>query len=724
METYDGASKKPFKAHGLLNKSQLKLASYIKANKDVTLQGTKRFTDKSGEYYLKNINLQNRKQFPNSTKTNSLNNPQNLENILNGNIGKIRRRASKIVTLLPENSLTPIPKKEGINKTGIANGYGKKELNDAQRTAVFIRRLEYSTSMKKQMDEGKNMKNHVRKIQLIQEWWKTMFKIIKLQKNMRGFLFRKKLMNNLEHQEKLLQFITEFDNIYNYHLYRHFMDNLKKKRDYEKAKLMEKCEDFNDKLDNLERLHNMKNFKKCFEKWKDAAKKKKQEDLENLCKTINDVYKRAALRRNKDTFDTIRDKTKSEEDKLNDKAKDFMEMRARKNLFDGLHRPIKFKKKLKKVKDKVDNRNKKDFLDRLKKMADTGKFVNKVDDVINKRNDKINDDAKKEFLDKLKELRDNAKLNDAFKKWKDLCDDMKNANKIVTKLKRYQQNELKKKAEEEKKKFAISSGVNDFELIPEKKEEPNQISAQSDLNIEAKPKPVFETAVQNFSLIAPDKFEFGEPIEKNKKVDNSQINDQFNDLLKKNMVKKLNDILSKAEKAADDKNKKNVLDKLKKINDIARAVKILDHFTKEKPLKDTVDNLKDKKNAFDKLKKNADNQKALEDLNKILEKKLKQKFMDNLKKNNEAEKGLEKLNKILGDNLKKDFMDKLKKLTNISKGADALDDFINNKLRKEAFDTLKKNNKICLNTDKLEKLLTNKLKKKFLDRLENEEKPK
>ena len=724
METYDGASKKPFKAHGLLNKSQLKLASYIKANKDVTLQGTKRFTDKSGEYYLKNINLQNRKQFPNSTKKNSLNHPQNLENILNGNIGRIRRRASKIVTLLPENSLTPIPKKEGINKTGIANGYGKKELNDAQRTAVFIRRLEYSTSMKKQMDEGKNMKNHVRKIQLIQEWWKTMFKIIKLQKNMRGFLFRKKLMNNLEHQEKLLQFITEFDNIYNYHLYRHFMDNLKKKRDYEKAKLMEKCEDFNDKLDNLERLHNMKNFKKCFEKWKDAAKKKKQEDLENLCKAINDVYKRAALRRNKDTFDTIRDKTKSEEDKLNDKAKDFMEMRARKNLFDGLHRPIKFKKKLKKVKDKVDNRNKKDFLDRLKKMADTGKFVNKVDDVINKRNDKINDDAKKEFLDKLKELRDNAKLNDAFKKWKDLCDDMKNANKIVTKLKRYQQNELKKKAEEEKKKFAISSGVNDFELIPEKKEEPNQISAQSDLNIEAKPKPVFETAVQNFSLIAPDKFEFGEPIEKNKKVDNSQINDQFNDLLKKNMVKKLNDILSKAEKAADDKNKKNVLDKLKKINDIARAVKILDHFTKEKPLKDTVDNLKDKKNALDKLKKNADNQKALEDLNKILEKKLKQKFMDNLKKNNEAEKGLEKLNKILGDNLKKDFMDKLKKLTNISKGADALDDFINNKLRKEAFDTLKKNNKICLNTDKLEKLLTNKLKKKFLDRLENEEKPK
>jgi len=43
-------------------------------------------------------------------------------------------------------------------------------------------------------------------------------------------------MNNLEHRDKLYQLVTEFDNIYNYHLFRIFMDNLKKKRDYEKAK--------------------------------------------------------------------------------------------------------------------------------------------------------------------------------------------------------------------------------------------------------------------------------------------------------------------------------------------------------------------------------------------------------------------------------------------------------------------------------------------------------
>ena len=273
IEISDGANKKPFRGLGLLNKSQLKLASYIKQNKNVTLEGTKRFMDKSGEYYLKNIQLQNKKR---DNKRKSLNKPLNLENCLKKrDFNKIKRKASKIVTLLPENSLTPIPKKKGVKDNNVANIYDKKELDEAQRTAVFIRRMEYSTSMKRQIVEDKNAKEFGKKIGLIQQWWKAMFKIIKLQKNLRGFFFRKKLMNTLDHQEKLLQFITEFDNIHSYHLYKQFMENLKKKRDYENSKLMEKCEDFNEKLDNLEKMHNYKNFKNCFEKWKTDTKNKR-----------------------------------------------------------------------------------------------------------------------------------------------------------------------------------------------------------------------------------------------------------------------------------------------------------------------------------------------------------------------------------------------------------------------------------------------------------------
>jgi hypothetical protein len=89
---------KPFNKNGLLNKSQLKLASYIEKNKDITLIGTKRFTDKSGEYYLKNIQLQNKQKDPNPSKKMSLNKPQNLENCFNRDINKIKRKATKIVT--------------------------------------------------------------------------------------------------------------------------------------------------------------------------------------------------------------------------------------------------------------------------------------------------------------------------------------------------------------------------------------------------------------------------------------------------------------------------------------------------------------------------------------------------------------------------------------------------------------------------------------------------
>ena len=357
----------------------------------------------------------------------------------------------------------------------MANGYGKKELNDAQRTAVFIRRLEYATSMKKQMDKGKNLKNNEKKIELIQQWWKTMHKIIKLQKNMRGFLFRKKLMNNLEHQEKLLKFITDFDNIHNYHVYKQFMDNLKAKRDYEKAKLMEKFEDFNDKLDNLEKLRDKKNFKNCFDKWKNDTKKQKKNDLDNLANKLNDVLKNRINKNNLDILRDIRDKTKSEEDKLNDKAKEFQEKSAKKKFLNDLIKPHRLNKILSKVKDDIDDRHKKDVLDKLKNNDDLSKAGDKlkkiledkmkknalddlktmdfVDDVINNHNDKVNDDAKKDLLDKLKDINDKNKLRDKLKKWKDLNDEMKNRDKIINKLKRYKQNELKKKLNKKKINF-------------------------------------------------------------------------------------------------------------------------------------------------------------------------------------------------------------------------------------------------------------------------------
>ena len=525
------------------------MASYIKQNKDVTLQGTKRFTDKSGEYYLKNVQLQNSQRDPHSHKKMSLNNPQNLENCLNKNIDRIKRKASRIVTLLPENSLTPIPKKDGRN-TGMADRYGKKELKDAERTAVFIRRMEYATSMKRQMDEDKNLKNQAKKIALIQEWWKTMYKIIKLQKNMRGFLFRKKLMNNLEHQEKLLQFITEFDNIHSYHLYKQFMDNLKKKRDYENSKLMEKCEDFNEKLDNLEKMHNLKNFKDCFQKWKDNTKQKRKEALDDLAKKLNDLLANKLHNIKKDSMDEIKNKAKSEDDKLNDKIKEFQDKHAKNKFMKDLIRAHRLNKMLNNIKNKLDDKNKRDALEKLKQKNDIERAGDKLKKMMdnNLKRKAWNDMKTMDFVNKLDDL---IRL------------------KILNKLKRHKLNELRKKEEQEKNKLMISSGVNDIEIKSNKEHDNNKprssqifMSDPNNINILAQPnqkKPELALSGQNFSLIPSEviKFEFAEPFTTSDKLQMQPLEDQLENVDK--YLKNPEEYLLQS--------RKNMLDKLEKDND-------------------------------------------------------------------------------------------------------------------------------------------------------------
>ena len=589
IEISDGANKRPFRGVGLLNKSQLKLASYIKQNKNVTLEGTKRFMDKSGEYYLKNIQLQNKRK-DNNRK--SLNKPQNLENCLNKkDFNKIKRKASKIVTLLPENSLTPIPKKKDVKDNTLANQLRKKELDEAKRTAVFIRRMEYSTSMKRQQNEdNKSMKEQAKKIALIQNWWKTMFKVIKIQKFMRGFIFRKKLMKNLEHQEKLLQSITEFDNTFCYIIFKRFMDNLKEKIDYEKAKLMEKCEDFNEKLDNLEKMHNYKNLINCFKKWKDDTKENKKQALDNLANKLKDILSKKEKEDKKNVLDKIKEKGDDEENKLNDKINNFKENQAKKKFFNDL-----------------------------------------------KKLHKLNKDLKNKEI-----------LKDNINNWKNINDEINKRKKILDKLKRFKENELKKKKEENRKKLVISSRINYFEVLSDKKNQENNndnlptnkenqifISPQNEFNFLMEPQKKFLLSKNNqsFSLIAPEniKFKKGEPLNKSKKLDNHIViqldnvisflknkeneKEKENDIIilrKKNSLitikskdndkdkklkdacNKLNEILEKAKDESDKKLKKYSLNRFKRYDNLVKLSQKLEDFIHKKLKKDTIDNLKPK----------------------------------------------------------------------------------------------------------------------------------
>ena len=577
----------------------------------MTLEGTKRFMDKSGEYYLKNIQLQNKRK---DNKRKSLNKPLNLENCLNKkDINKIKRKASKIVTLLPENSLTPIPKKKGVKEDNVANIYDKKELDEAQRTARFIRRMEYSTSMKRQKIENKNMKEQAKKIGLIQQWWKAMFKIIKLQKNLRGFLFRKKLMNNLEHQEKLYQFINEFDNILSYHLYKQFMDNLKKKRDYENSKLMEKCEDFNEKLDNLEKMHNYKNFKDCFKKWKEDTKNKRKQALEHLINKLENILENKKKEEKKNAFDKLIENIKEKETRLNDKINQFREKQAMKKFFNDL---------IKMHKEKQDLKN-------------------------------------KEIMRKY------------LIKWKNVVDDMNKRKKIIEKLKRYKENEIKKKKEEEQNKLVISSGINDFEVLTDNKNLDNEspkdnkifISPQNEINILMEPqkKLLLSQNYQSFSLIASDsiKFKFSEPAKNSPKLNNNfliQLDNVENiikniekekeekDLINKKKCKddalnKLMEILEKAQNESDKEIKRQVLDKLNRNINMGKLAKILDDYFKKRAEKDKNIEVRE---SFHFLKK-YENENTFKQI-LLISKQYDEEIKDEKEKENENEKSEDNLN--------------------------------------------------------------------------------
>ena len=444
---------KPFNKTGLLNKSQLKLASYIEKNKDITLIGTKRFTDKSGEYYLKNVQLQKKqdKQGPLSKKL-SLTHPQNLDNCfnkLNGNINKIKRNATKIITILPENSLTPIPVKERNSVRGIAQTFDKKQYENAERVAVFIRRMEYSNGMKSHFRTQKKNMIYLNKIIFLQEWWKTMYKILVIQKNIRGFLFRKNLMKILEHQENILKFITTFYNIHGFHLYRTFFDNLKKICDEIKSKKIEMLEDFSEKMEKIEYFNKLRKLRKFLRRWKNAIKYMINKEKADLFRKY--FLKKKGIKGLK--INIIRKLINDVLGKKNNNNK--------KNIIDEIYNNKNLEKVLKALKIllKADKNNNNKIKSEIYKRLKIFYFMNIISN-IKKRIDNIH---KKLAIKKLKKLYSFFKKKSALKRWKKIVD----LHKILHNLKAKKQKEIENNKNMMRKAFMDWKMFNEFKNILE-----------------------------------------------------------------------------------------------------------------------------------------------------------------------------------------------------------------------------------------------------------------
>ena len=174
------------------------------------------------------------------------------------------------------------------------------------------------------------------------------------------------------------------------------------------------------------------------------------------------------------------------------------------------------------IKNKLGDKNKKDVFDKLKNGNDISKVgdklknlldnkmkkkckdvkivdkEDKLENLINDHNDKFNEGAKQDFIDKLKDIYRKKDMKDAFKKWKDVNDVLKNRNKIFDKLIRHKLNELRKKEDVGKNILMITNGMNDvmilnYCLIKKKKikfsykDSQIFISSQNDINISTQP---------------------------------------------------------------------------------------------------------------------------------------------------------------------------------------------------------------------------------------------
>lgn len=187
----------------LLRRCQMKYNSFIKKHRDVTMYGTKRYENKSGSYYLQNLSKEHMN--PKSItllKLNSKNHNYKSNNHLYFNRNKdiIKDKKKEV-----PNEFNPIISTEK-QKSKIKEEHEKENAFNTIGNTKFLRRYQYSNNItQKQIKHYKEMRKKdqifLDKIKFIQIWWKTIFLVIKIQKYIRGYLYRIKLISSLEEKE-------------------------------------------------------------------------------------------------------------------------------------------------------------------------------------------------------------------------------------------------------------------------------------------------------------------------------------------------------------------------------------------------------------------------------------------------------------------------------------------------------------------------------------------
>ena len=369
-------------------------------------------------------------------------------------IGK--KTSKKIKKEKKKNYLTPIP----INskKNIIKNNYDKKALDKAQKTAIFLRRIEYSKNMKKENQNKKVIDQEViENIILIQKWWKTLYLIIILQKNIRGFLSRTKLINGLEKQENFNNMLLDIHNLHKKIMFKRFIkkfiiynQNLIRKTLFS---FFNNWKEINEKFQIIKSINDKQKNKKMEAKFKKKnlqnenkenniiiENKKKKEELDiskitprKLKKTLVLCFKKKHQILNKTINNLEENHIYSEENNFIDENYEMMIFKNKKNSVRNLmscplNRRIEYEKNFRKSQRSnliKENETKKTFCDDIDKFCKTvivSKTKKRIKNKL-KENEKNNEIENNKIEDKNK----NNYINEEYKKFNN---DIINDNKI------------------------------------------------------------------------------------------------------------------------------------------------------------------------------------------------------------------------------------------------------------------------------------------------------
>ena len=163
--------------------------TFLKENKDnIVLTGNKRHQGKKGDHYLKSKDME-----------------ASSMNDTNNSIPTTKSHKRQ------QSDLTPIPNLSSRNFLADSNLIGIKK---AERTAVFIRRMEYSNYHKDKKEAEEDL---LRKVIYIQRWYRfikiRLFYSILLQSNIRGYLFRKRFYEKIVKLSTLINCLNKRINL-------------------------------------------------------------------------------------------------------------------------------------------------------------------------------------------------------------------------------------------------------------------------------------------------------------------------------------------------------------------------------------------------------------------------------------------------------------------------------------------------------------------------------